>query len=469
MAIGCVTIPWSMGERTKKIFFSGIGGSGMSALAGFMAAKGNSVSGSDRTFDAGGGNPLRDALTAQGIRIVPQDGSGLQGDLDFAVFSTAVEPTVPEYAAAKNLGIPVKSRPEFLTEITSSYKTVAVSGTSGKSTASGMLAFLMERLGMRPNFIGGGRVKQFKTPSSPGNCLTGESDSLVVEACESDGTIVHYQPEHAIILNLALDHNPVEKTADMFTALMNNTRSKILLNADDENLKNLRRSGLVTFSINASSNYRPSAIQYGLFSTDFRFGNCGFRISMPGEHNLYNAMACIAMLAELGISPEKTASVLHEFQGIERRFDVLLNRQGYLVIDDYAHNPHKIDSLMSTAAKFREDICYIFQPHGFGPMRMMRREYGDTFVKNLRESDHLVLLPIFYAGGDVRKDISSNDLAEDIRSRGKSVEVAENRSDVIAGAGRFKNYIVMGARDDSLSSFAAEIAAALPPGRNSAG
>lgn len=450
-----------MRERPQKIFFSGIGGSGMSAIACFMADRGHDVTGSDRNFDANHGDPLRKALIAKGIGIVPQDGSGIKNDFDFAVFSTAVEPTVPEYAEAKRFGIPIKSRPEYLKEITSSYRTIAVTGTSGKSTASGMLAFFMTRLGLGPNFIGGGQVKQFRTAFSPGNCITGESDTLVIEACESDGTIVHYRPEHSIILNLALDHNPVEKTAGMFTELMNNTRSKILINNDDENLRKIRRDALITFSVHSRSDYRAEAIRHDSFSTVFTVNDTEFRLNLPGTHNLYNAMACIAMLSELGIALDTIASVLHEFQGIDRRFDVHLNESGYLVIDDYAHNPHKIASLMATLRQFREKICYIFQPHGFGPTRMMRREYVETFIDNLREADHLVLLPIFYAGGDVQKDISSNELADEIRAGGKSVEAAENRSDFISRIGKYKTYIIFGARDGSLSSFAGDIAASL--------
>jgi UDP-N-acetylmuramate--alanine ligase len=457
----CVTIAWTMQERPQKIFFSGIGGSGMSAIACFMADKGHAVTGSDRTFDADHNDPLRKALIAKGISIVPQDGSGIKNDFEFAVFSTAVESIVPECAEAKKLGLPIKSRPEYLTEITSSYKTIAVTGTSGKSTASGMLAFLMTRLGLGPNFIGGGRVKQFKTPFSPGNYNTGASDTLVIEACESDGTIVHYRPEHAIILNLAFDHNPIERTAEMFKTLIKNTRSKIIINGDDENLRKINSDTAITFSVHKSSDYRADAIRYESFSTVFAVNDTEFCLNLPGTHNLYNAMACIAMLSELGIALDTIASVLHEFQGIDRRFDVLLNERGYLVIDDYAHNPHKIASLMATLRQSREKICYIFQPHGFGPTRMMRREYVETFVHNLRESDHLVLLPIFYAGGDVQKDISSNDLADEIRAGGKSVEISENRSDFIKRLGGYKTYVIFGARDESLSSFAGDIAASL--------
>jgi UDP-N-acetylmuramate--alanine ligase len=247
----------------------------------------------------------------------------------------------------------------------------------------------------------------------------------------------------------------------MFTTLMNNTRSKILVNVDDENLKTINRDDTITYSIHNPSDFRADTIRYNSFSTLFTVHGTEFRLPLPGAHNLYNAMACIAMLAELGTALESIASVLHEFQGIERRFDVLLNEGGYLVIDDYAHNPHKIEALMSTVQQFRNKICYLFQPHGFGPTRMMRREYVETFVHNLRDSDHLVLLPIFYAGGEAQKDISSDDLAEEIRAGGKSVEVAQKRSDITNRPGGHKTYVVFGARDESLSSFAGEIAASL--------
>ncbi|MCK5427517.1 MAG: UDP-N-acetylmuramate--alanine ligase, partial [Thermodesulfovibrionia bacterium] len=174
-----------MHSRPLKIFFSGIGGSGVSAIAGFMADRGHIIVGSDRAFDKDPRHSLKKALQSKGIRIVPQDGAAIDGSFDYAVFSTAVEPEQPEVIKAKTLGIPVKTRPEYLAEITESFHTIAVSGTSGKSTVSGMLAFLMSRLGLNPNFIGGGRVKQFKTSSNPGNSLTGSSDYFVIEACES--------------------------------------------------------------------------------------------------------------------------------------------------------------------------------------------------------------------------------------------------------------------------------------------
>jgi len=441
-----------------KIFFSGIGGSGVSAIAGFMADKGHIISGSDRLFDNNPEHPLKKTLQSRGLNIFLQDGSGIDHTFDLAVFSTAVEHDQPEFLKASSLGIPVKTRPEFLSELSASFKTIAVSGTSGKSTASGLLAFLMKELGLSPNFIGGGRVKQFKSSSSQGNYLAGESEHLIIEACESDGTIVNYRPEHSIILNLALDHHTIDKTAAMFRELIKNTAGKVILNADDEHLGMVTGNDTVTFSIDKPSTYRAHGILYMPFSSDFLVNKTRFSLSLPGRHNLLNALSCIALLSEFEIPLERIADALPEFAGIERRFDIYLNNEHGLVIDDYAHNPHKIYSLMQTVQKIKENICYIFQPHGFAPTMMMKNEYIDVFAKNLRGSDHLMLLPIFYAGGTVSKEISSHDLADGIKAKGGSVEVIIERSDIIRRLREYRNYVIFGARDETLSDFAKEIA-----------
>jgi UDP-N-acetylmuramate--alanine ligase len=447
-----------MKSRPLKIFFSGMGGSGVSAIAGFMADKGHTIAGSDREFDRTPDHPLKKVFQNRDIMIVPQDGRGLDSSFDFAVFSTAVEGDNPDFLKARSLGIPVKTRPGYLAEIITSYNTVAVSGTSGKSTASGLLAFLMHRLGLGPNFIGGGKVKQLKSSTNPGNFLTGTSDYLIIETCESDGSIVNYSPQYLIILNLALDHNPVPETAKMFRTLIDNTHKNVIVNADDENLMNLTTKNLITFSIYKPSHYRAEDITFMPLSTEFSLNERRYRLSLPGEYNLYNALSCIAFLSEIGISPAALESVLPEFQGTDRRFDIYLNDGNGFVIDDYAHNPHKISSLMKTVSQFRERICYIFQPHGFGPTRLMKKQYIDTFTEKLRDSDHLILLPIYYSGGTAKRDISSDALAEGIRTKGKSVEVMEKRDMILERLDRFRTYIIFGARDESLAELAQKIA-----------
>jgi len=155
------------------------------------------------------------------------------------------------------------------------------------------------------------------------------------------------------------------------------------------------------------------------------------------------------------------ALVLPEFNGIDRRFDIHMNEGESFVIDDYAHNPHKIEYMMKTVQKLGNKICFIFQPHGFAPAKMMKKEYIKVFVDNLRDSDHLVLLPIYYAGGTAGKDISSEDLVDEIIARGKSSEVIKERDDILNKANEFKNFIVFGARDETLSGFAEKLAGVL--------
>lgn len=447
-----------MKNKQRTIFFSGIAGSGVSAIAGLMAEKGCIVSGSDRSFDLNPAHPLKEIFNAKKINIVPQDGSGINKAIDLAVFSSAVENNSPEVKKAHDLKTQIKTRAEYLAEITGKFKTVAVAGTSGKSTTSGLMAFLMKELGYSPNFLGGGRVKQFRTKSNQGNYITGDSDILVIEACESDGTIVNYRPEHSILLNLSFDHNPVKETAEMFKKFLINTKSKKIINGDDKELKKISVSEAVTFSIETPSDYRPEKIEYHSFGTDFILKGTKFYLSMPGKYNLYNALSCIALLVETGTSLNSVAAVLNKFSGIERRFDIHLNDGRYLVIDDYAHNPHKISSMMETVKKLGEKICYIFQPHGFGPTRMMKQEYIETFRDHLREGDQLFLLPIFYAGGSAARDISSNDLADKIAGDGKRAGVMENRNMLFERLGEWQTYVVFGARDDTLAVFAEQIA-----------
>lgn len=447
-----------MKNERLHLFFSGIGGSGVSAIARFIAARGHSVSGSDRAFAAHPDHPACTALKECGIAIFPPDGSGVTDDLSSLIYSTAVEQDQPDLVRARALGIPMTPRPDYLAQIASDFRTIAVAGTSGKSTVSGMLAFLMNRLGLEPNFIGGGRVKQFRTANNPGNSLTGQSDILVMEACESDGSIVNYHPHQTILLNLDLDHHLVEETESMFETLIRHTAGSVIINRDDRNLSRLSRDRFASFSVDTPARYQAQNIELHPLSSGFTVRGIRFGLSLPGSYNICNALACIACLAEMGISLEAIAAILPEFSGIERRFDVHRNDGHFLVVDDYAHNPHKIASMMQAMQPIAPRICYVFQPHGYGPARMMKNEYISAFAENLRQDDRLVLLPIFYAGGTAQKDISSEDLAGGVRERGKSAEAVTAREQVFDRLADWNSYVIFGARDESLSTFAEEIA-----------
>jgi len=430
----------------------------MSAIASFMAGRGHLIIGSDRSFDGNTVHPLCAVLENKGITVVPHDGSGIDSSIDLAVFSTAVEDTQPEVKRVRDLGIPMKTRPWYLSEIASEFKTIAVAGTSGKSTIAGMLAFVMHKLGIEPNYIGGGRVKSFKSRSNAGNSLNGNSDLLIIEACESDDSITHYHPAFSIIANLDLDHHTIEKTSEMFETFGRNTGEIVVINGDDANLRHCRFDKAITFSIETPSRYRAKGIDYQPLRTAFSLHGTDFTLSLPGHYNLYNALSCISLLSEMGTPLRDIAEILPSFPGLDRRFDIHLNTGKHLVIDDYAHNPHKISSLMGFIKTFRHRVCYIFQPHGFGPTRFMKQEYIEVFAKNLREEDHLILLPIYDAGGTALRDISSGDLSYAIEGAGKSVEVLHERHVLLDRIKEWDTYVVFGARDETLAEYAQEIA-----------
>ncbi|MCX8069760.1 MAG: Mur ligase family protein [Thermodesulfovibrionales bacterium] len=445
-------------KKRQNLYFSGIAGSGMSALALFAKKQGHNVYGSDRIFDIVENHPFKEILHSIKIPIYSQDGSGLKEDTDLAIFSTAVEETNLDFMKARSLSIPIKTRPEYLADLVKQFDTIAIAGTSGKSTTSGMLAFLMKGLSLKPNFIGGGRVKQFGSKVNQGNFLCEKSKWLVIEACESDGSIVNYYPHTSLLLNLSLDHHSINETAKMFKRLISNTKSQVIINADDDNLGLLDIQDAITFSLQRPAKYRPDSFNCDDLQSSFIIDGLKFNLSIPGKHNILNALACIAVLSELGIPKESIAPILSSFKGIERRFDIHLNNKSGLVVDDYAHNPHKISSMMEVTSKLSDSVCYIFQPHGYGPTKLMKDGYIDVFARHLRDKDHLILLPIYYVGGSANKDISSDDIVSAIKSRGISSEIIQTRDEVISKTEIFKAFVIFGARDDTLSELARQIA-----------
>ena len=438
----------------------------MSAIACLCLDRGMRVTGSDRAFDQSPEHPIARVLKARGVELVPQDGSHPLATDTLMVASAAVEDDRPEVLTASRLGVPLMSRGEYLAGITNEFRTLAVAGTSGKSTTSGMLAYAMGALGLDPAFIGGGRLGQFKSNNNPGNYRKGESGILVVEACESDGHLSKYSAEHSIIMNIGLDHLGVESTLGLFRSLMENTSGSVILNADDEGLETLItdiNDNTLRFSVkDPSADFFAEDISCSTLGSRFIVKGSKVELAMPGMHNVYNALAAIAALSLYGIKPEQAAPVLRGFKGIERRFEIHLNELGSggaLVVDDYAHNPHKISFLMRSMREISQSVCYIFQPHGFGPTRLMREEYASVFKELLRPGDRLVILPIYFAGGTVSKDISSGVLAMDVGADSLAPETRELALDELPEG--YGAYVVFGARDDTLSGLASDVATML--------
>jgi UDP-N-acetylmuramate--alanine ligase len=450
-----------------RLHFAGVAGSGMSALAQFVVMKGGRASGSDRSFDRGQRPEARAQLEALGIAIHPQDGSGIASDCAALVVSTAVEDEVPDVAAARRLGVPVLHRSELLAHLVARYRTVAVTGTSGKSTTAAMIFELLRGAGRDPSIITGGELVALQREGLWGNAWAGASDLLVIEADESDGSVVRYHAALGVLLNLQKDHKEMAVVADLFRTFRAQLREGAVV-GEGEDLREFAADATV-FGFGPEAGLRADAVCLGAKGSVFRVGDTEFRLPVPGRHNVENALAALAACARLGVDLAEMVAPLAAFQGVARRFQVLGTRGGVTVVDDFGHNPAKVAASIR-AAHLRVGaagrVLAVFQPHGFGPLKFLRAEFVAVFSTELAPQDRLWFLEVFYAGGTAARDISSADVIAEIAGQGAQAELAPTREGLVArlaaGAKRGDLILVMGARDPSLTDLARAILAALP-------
>lgn len=450
-----------------RLHFAGVAGSGMSALAQFVAMKGGRASGSDRSFDRGQRPEARILLEAMGVAIHPQDGRGLEGDCSALVVSTAVEDEVPDLAAARRLGVPVLHRSELLAYFVARYRTVAITGTSGKSTTVAMVFEILRSAGRDPSVITGGDLVALQREGRWGNAWAGASDLLVIEADESDGSVVRYHAAVGVILNLQKDHKEMDAVAEMFRAFRAQVREAAVV-GEAENLGEFALDARV-FGFEEGAHLRAEELHLGAESSAFRVKETAFRLPAPGRHNVENALAAIAACEALGLPLAAMVEPLAAFQGVTRRFQVLGARRGITVVDDFGHNPAKVAASIRAAHLRVETIggrvLAIFQPHGFGPLKFLRTEFVEAFATELAAADRLWFLDVFYAGGTTARDITSAEVVADIAARGVAAEHAPSRDwlvDRLAAEAKVGDLIlVMGARDPSLTDLAKAILKAL--------
>ncbi len=450
-----------------RLHFAGVAGSGMSALAQFVAMKGGRASGSDRSFDRGQRPEARAQLEALGVALHPQDGSGLEGDCAALVVSTAVEDEVPDMAAARRLGVPVLHRSELLAYLVAKYRTVAVTGTSGKSTTVAMVFEILRGAGRDPSVITGGELVALQREGCWGNAWAGSSDLLVIEADESDGTVVRYHPALGVLLNLQRDHKEMEAVAEMFRVFKAQVRETLVV-GEAENLREFAE-GATVFGFGEGVGLQAEALSLGAEGSAFRVGGTEYRIPVPGRHNVENALAAIAACSALGVALADMVEPLAAFHGVARRFQVLGSRRGITVVDDFGHNPAKVAASIRAAHLRVRDaggrVLAVFQPHGFGPLKFLRADFVEAFVTELGPQDRLWFLDVFYTGGTAAKDICSADVIADIAARGTAAEVAPSREWLVerlaAEAKAGDLILLMGARDPSLTELAKAILEAL--------
>jgi len=446
-------------QNIKSPFFIGVAGAGMSAIAQYLRGIGMNVSGSDRFFNEGKAADIKEKLEAEGIQCYKQDGSGITPTTDLVVASTAVEDTVIEIQKAKELGIPIIRRAELLALIAASKKTIAIGGTSGKSTTTAMLFDILTYAGLSPSIISGAGLVSLIKKGKIGNAFVGKSEWLVIEADESDGSIVQYQPSIGVLLNIDKDHKEIEELIQIFGTFRNNSQS-FIVNQSNKNAARLSTQLANDFEVNADNNgagfVASSFVQKG-FKISFKINSQPFEINIAGRHNMENATAAVAAASLVGVSLQVASEALQHYEGIYRRCQVLGNKRGVWIVDDFAHNPVKCAAAIKSCQQAANKVVAWFQPHGYAPTRFLRTDFVREITAALRPQDEIWMSEIFYAGGTTTKDISAEDLINDIKAEGKQAFFLADRKNLPdAVKPRLEEgnvLLLMGARDPSLESF----------------
>jgi UDP-N-acetylmuramate--alanine ligase len=440
----------------------------MNPLAQLMRARGHTVQGSDRSFDQGKNRDVAARLAALGIVVKPQDGSAVTPDLDRFVYSTAVEAETPEVRAARTHGIERVPRPALLAEVVDAGRPgVAISGTSGKSTITGMVGWLTREAGVAATVLGGAALAG---EGGTGCFLPGAADGPVAaEACESDGTLTGYHAALGLVHNISRDHGEVETLLPQFETFAKRC-GRLLVNAASPEAAEVGRAvGARTYGavpgadapleIASVGPHRASGVLH------LPGGPLALDVPQPGRHNLENGAAAALIALELGLSPATVTALLARFPGVARRFEVIaVTAGGIRVVDDYAHNGEKLRAAITTAQAGADRVLAVFQPHGFGPARFLRPELREMMPRLLRPQDRLCYAEIFYAGGTVARDVSSRVLAEDLPAALECGYAPDHRAVVNWLRGRARpgdTVLIMGARDPELPALARAAAAAL--------
>jgi UDP-N-acetylmuramate--alanine ligase len=447
---------------SKNYFFVGIAGAGMSAIAQYLKANGHLVSGSDRQFVPGIYNETEQLLHKEGIGCYPQDGTGVTENTDIVVVSTAIEDSVPEVIAAKKLGKQILKRSELLALIASSKRTIAIGGTSGKSTTAAMLFDILHYAALKPSIIAGAGLTRLIREGKIGNAAHGTGDWLILEADESDGSIVQYHPEIGVLLNVDKDHQEIDTLMELFAAFKKNS-TQFIVNRSHPLSAQLTSESPFDFSCDLDDAGVITARDFTQQGENISFYVQGipFDLNILGKHNMENALAAIAVASSIGIALPMAAEALLRYEGIYRRHQIYRKKNGITLIDDFAHNPVKCARSIEACQPISDKLIAWFQPHGYGPTKFLRNDFVAELAAVLRPQDEIWMSEIYYAGGTAIKDISANDLIEDLKKLGINAFFIADRNELLEHLkphfSDSTSLLLMGARDPSLGRFAEEV------------
>lgn len=460
-------------DMSKPCFFVGIGGSGMMPLAMILAARGAAVAGSDRSLDQARLPAKFDYLRDMGVELFPQDGSGISSPDQIVIASAAIEPTVADMVAADKLGCPRRTRAEMLADLfNASAVPIGVAGTSGKSTVTGMIGWILHALGRDPSVMNGAVMKNFASPNAPfASALVGSGDAFVSEVDESDGSIALFSPRIAVLNNVSLDHKSLDELNQLFGDFIAKSDVAIvnLDNADGARLAGtLPASRVVGVALRTDAEITATDIVEKPYGASFTLVVRGHdplpvELQVPGRHNVANALAAIAACRAAGVALDEAAVAIGGFTGLRRRFELVGETNGIAVLDDFGHNPDKIAATLTTLHAFPGRLIILFQPHGYGPLKTMRRELVAAFAEGLNADDMLIMPDPAYYGGTVTREVTSADIVADVKQAGRDASHIADRTEAAAAIAGFARpgdrVVVMGARDDTLSQLAGDILA----------
>jgi UDP-N-acetylmuramate--alanine ligase len=408
------------------IHFIGIGGISMSGLAEVLLKEGFTVSGSDARE-----SELTTHLSSLGAVIFyGQKAENIQPGIDAVVYTAAIHPDNPEFAAAKAAGLPLLSRAELLGQMMRNYKTsIAVSGTHGKTTTTSMLSMILMEADTDPTISVGGIL-----PQIGGNIRVGQSDLFLTEACEYTNSFLSFFPTVGIILNIEEDHldffkdlADIRNSFHRFAGLLPENGLLILNGAitDPAEITEGIRAKIVTYGLEGSEDYHADQISFdekgcASFHLICRGSDSGkVTLHVPGLHNLSNALAALATSLELGISFDQAVAGLEAFHGTDRRFQYKGEVNGVTIIDDYAHHPTEIEATLKAAANYpHRELWCVFQPHTYTRTKAFLKE----FARALSHADHIVLADIYAARETDTLGISSRTLQAEIEKSGKKCD-----------------------------------------------
>ena len=457
---------------SKSYFFCGIGGSGMLPLACIVRSHGAEVAGSDRALDQGRTAPKFEFLRRQGIGLFPQDGSGLTSADQVLVASAAVEETVPDVQAAHRLGAGRMSRAGLLAELfNEAPERIAVGGTSGKSTVTGMIGWILHAIGRSPTVMNGAVMKNFVSEDTPfASALVGHGDVFVSEVDESDGSIALFDPTIAVLGNISLDHKGMDELRALFEDFVQKARTAVV-NLDHPEVaaiaSELHQDRLLTFAFDGEAQLIGHELVEGPQGVSFHVterssgDHAEVQLQLPGRHNAANALAAIGAALAAGVPLRQAAEALAGFTGLRRRLEKVGEAGGVTVYDDFGHNPDKIAATLDALHPFPGRLLIFFQPHGYGPLKVMGKELIATLADKLAPEDVLILSDPVYFGGTVDRSVGSEAIVEGVRAAGRNAEHIPGRPEIadrlVELARPGDRIVVMGARDDTLSHFAEEL------------